>query len=512
MTQTTAAAIAADSPLTVTAGVHIAELGGNAVDIAVAAALAATLSEILMCSLGGSAFLMIQMSGKPVELIDGADAMPSGHLHLHPEAMGWREVHLPYGDGITVRGGQAAVAVPGILAALETAWQRHGSLPWRELVTPALELARHGFPLSPITSRWLNIAGKLLFYPQQASRDCFFPNGSDVVQGGEWFKIPDMEQTLEAIAAEGAKALYQGDIGALWVEEMANHGGLVTREDLAQYRAQIRQPLKLYSKGFELDLNPPPAVGGAALGSLIRLLEENWNPEATAAQRALQQAQAQHLILQLRQGSFKNLDPSQIQRLLEQDYLRQHLTALQSPHTTHLSVATRAGDLVALSMSNGYGSGITIPGTGIACNNTLGEPELNPHGFLGAAVGSRLVSNMVPTIARHPDGRCLALGTPGASRITTSMAQIWAHYAWNEYSFEAAVTAPRLHIEQAQGELRCLHEPGISTDLIPSHFTLYPFEQTDMFFGAIKVAGLDDQGELQAVADGRRQGAIHILR
>lgn len=511
MIQKTAAAIAADSPLTVAAGVQIAELGGNAVDIAVACALAATLSETLMCSLGGSAFLMIQMPGKPVELIDGADAMPSGHLHTNPEAAGWREVHLPYGDGITVRGGHAAVAVPGMLAALETAWQRHGSLPWRELANPALELARHGFPLSPMSERWLSIAGKLLFYPQLASRECFFPNGSEIAKAGEWFKIPDMEQTIDAIATSGAKAFYQGELAAVFAEEMAANGGFVTREDLANYRAQIRQPLKLYSAGFELDLNPPPAVGGAALGSLIRLLEQNWHSDATLAERALQQAQAQQVLLQLRQGTFKNLDPVQVQALLKQDYLREHLKALQSPHTTHLSVATGSGELVALSMSNGYGSGITIPGTGIACNNTLGEPELNPHGFLAAPVGSRLVSNMIPTIARHPDGRCLAFGTPGASRITTSMAQVWMNYAFDGLSLTEAVAAPRLHVEQAEAELRFLYEPGIANDLISSEFVLYPFTATDMFFGAIKVAGLNSQGQLQAVADSRRQGASEIV-
>ncbi|MGB3402741.1 MAG: gamma-glutamyltransferase [Microcoleaceae cyanobacterium] len=511
MTQKTAAAIAADSPLTVAAGVQIAELGGNAVDIAVAAALAATLSEILMCSLGGSAFLMIQMPGKAVELIDGADAMPSGHLQTNPAAAGAREVHLPYGDGITVRGGHATVAVPGMLAALETAWQRHGSLPWRELVNPALELARNGYPLSPMTERWLSIAGELLFYPQLASRECFFPNGSDIARGGEWFKVPCMEQTLDAIATEGAKAFYQGDLAAVFAEEMAANGGFVTREDLANYRAQIRQPLKLHSAGFELDLNPPPAVGGAALGSLIRLLEQNWNSDATPAERALQQAQAQQVLLQLRQGSFKNLDPAQIQALLKQEYLREHLTALHSPHTTHLSVATREGELVALTMSSGYGSGITIPGTGIACNNTLGEPELNPLGFLTAPVGSRLVSNMAPTIARHPDGRCLAFGTPGASRITTSMAQVWVNYAFDGLPLSEAVTAPRLHLEQAEAELRFLYEPGIIHNLIPKEFVPYPFGEMDMFFGAIKIAGLNSQGQLQAQADSRRQGASEIV-
>jgi gamma-glutamyltranspeptidase/glutathione hydrolase len=252
-------------------------------------------------------------------------------------------------------------------------------------------------------------------------------------------------------------------------------------------------------------------VGGAALGSVIRLLEQNWSSDATPAERALQQAQAQQVLLQLRQGTFKNLDLIQVQALLETDYLREHLTALHSPHTTHLSVATESGELVSLSMSNGYGSGITIPGTGISCNNTLGEPELNPLGFLAAPVGSRLVSNMIPTIARHPDGRCLAFGTPGASRITTSMAQVWVNYAFDGLSLTEAVAAPRLHVEQAETELRFLYEPGISTDLIPADFVLYPFDQTDMFFGAIKVAGLDQNGQLQAAADFRRQGASEIV-
>lgn len=512
MTHATPVAIAAGSPLTTSAGMAIAQQGGNAVDVAVAAALTATLSEVLMCSVGGSAFLMIQMPGQPPELIDGADAIPSGHLSLAPESAGWREVHLPYGDGITVRGGHASVAVPGMLAALETAWRRHGSLPWSEIVDPALELAQQKFPLGTTTARWLKLAGNLLFDQQPASRECFFPTGEQPLQAGELFQIPDIAETLDMISREGARAFYEGDLAAAFAEEMSDHGGFVTRSDLANYRAQVRQPLQLYSHGFELALNPPPAVGGAALGSLIRILEMSQTSNSTPAERTRQQVQAQAAILRLRQNEFiaSDFDQRAAQVLLEEEILRQHLNALNSPHTMQISVASSSGELVSMTMSSGYGSGITIPKTGIICNNSLGEPELNPQGFLVAPPGSRLVSNMVPTLAWHPDGRCLAFGTPGASRITTSMAQMWTRYAAEGVSLDGAVAAPRLHVESTSEGLRVLCEPGIDTSLLSSDVEIYPFEQLDMFFGAIKVVSVDPQGHLQAIADPRREGAVEV--
>jgi len=508
----TCAAIAADSPLTTSAGVRIAQLGGNAVDIAVAASLTATLAEILMCSLGGSAFMMIHRPEQGTEVIDGADAMPDlrRHVNLSPE---YRLVHLPYGDGIDIRVGHGSVAVPGMLAALELAWRRHGTLPWSEIVAPALELAKNGFPLGVTTARWLELAGRLIFNQQPASRACFFPKGDRIPTPGDWFHVPDMEQTLEAIAQEGACAFYQGDIAHAFAQEMADHGGLVTRSDLANYRAQVRHPLMLKSQGFTLALNPPPAVGGVAVGSLIRLLELGWQSGATEAEWAFQQAQAQAYLFGLRENQMNasDFDTQAARVLLEKATLQNHLSALRSPHTTHISVATNSGELVAITLSSGYGSGITIPQTGITCNNSLGEPELNPQGYLAAQPGSRIISNMAPTIAWHPQGTRVALGTPGASRITTAIAQTWVRYAWQGTSLETAVVAPRLHVEPERDGWRVLCEPGIDTTLLPSDFIVHQFEQPDMFFGAIKLTALDQNGKLQAVADLRRQGAIEIV-
>ena len=141
----TAAAISSESPYTVEAGRQLAAIGGNAVDIAVGAALAATVSEALMCSLGGSAFSAIKVPGQAPELIDGADAMPHiPEADLNSEDKAWATADIPYGDGISVNVGHASVAVPGGLRALELAWQRHGSLPWEEIVQPAIDLARSG--------------------------------------------------------------------------------------------------------------------------------------------------------------------------------------------------------------------------------------------------------------------------------------------------------------------------------------------------------------------------------
>ena len=507
----TPAAIATSSPVTAAAGARVARAGGNAVDIAVASALAATLSEILMCSLGGSGFVMIRRAGHEPELLDGADAMPDiARSGGEPK---WRRVHIEYGDGIDVMAGPASIAVPGLLAVLELAWKRHGRLPWREIVAPALTLARDGFPADATTVAWLKLAGRGLFWKQPASRACFFPDG-EYPNVGETFRPPDMDQTLELIADEGARALYGGDLAIAFESEVAGHGGFVTREDLAAYSATARAPLVLRSGAFSLALNPPPAIGGTGVGAIIRLLELAYDHAETRAERAVRHARAQACVLGMRDDAFADryLTDDDARMLLRRDTLRRNLAAMQSPHTTHLSVATGDGDVVAITLSNGYGAGITIPGTGITCNNSLGEPELNPFGFHAAPPGSRLVSNMSPTVAWHADGRCVAFGSPGASRITTSIAQVWSRYSLEDASFEQAVSAPRMHVEEASDGLRIMHEPGIDTSLLAkAGFGLRPFDSLDMYFGAVQLAGLDLEG-LHAVVDGRRHGYAEFVR
>lgn len=504
--------IAAGTPTTVAVGAEIARQGGNAVDIAVGAALAATVCESMICSIAGSGFVMIHRRGEGSELIEGADAMPG--LGADPGASpSWRKVHVPYGDGIEIMAGHAAVAVPGVLAALASAWERHGSMPWADLVAPAARLARDGWPMALPSWQWITMNGEALFGFQPESRACFLSDGKVPCAVGERFRVPGLDDTMATIAQDGAETFYRGDIAATIVDEMTRNGGRITRRDMAEYRPIVRTPLDLESRGFHLSLNPRPSVGGTAVGSLIGMTEPGFGPGTSAAERALHTARVQAHVLGLRQSKFSRpeFDEQASRDWVNAQSLREYWAALHSPHTTHLSIATADGDAVAITMSFGYGAGIVIPGTGIACNNSAGEPELNPLGFGSIAPGGRMISNMSPTVAWHDDGRCIAFGSPGASRIITSIAQVWARYAFEGSHIEDAVEAPRLHVEQWHDGLRVQCEPGIDTRLIAQEMTVRPFDDKNMFFGGVHLAAYDSDGLLHAMADARRGGDMAFV-
>lgn len=502
-------AIAADSPETVKAGRIIAEQGGNAIDVAVGCALAASLAEVLMCSLGGSAYLAVKPAGGEAVIIDGGDAMPA----VPPaSAPAWREADVPYGDGIKVNVGHGSIAVPGMLAALEQAWQRYGRIPWKEVIAPVVQMAKEGVVANSTLAAWLDLAGEPIFSVQAASRQSFFPTGSPI-RAGQVYRLPDYDQTLEAIAEEGSRVFYQGHIAAAFEREIQGHGGYLRRTDMAGYRAVVRRPLGIRSAGYRLALNPPPSIGGAMLGSMIRMVDHEWNGAADAAAQTLLLARVQAAMLNLRAdethaatGEWSDQRAAQV---LEWAWLKRYLHKRLSPHTLHFSVAAADGAAVSVTMSNGYGSGVTIPGTGIACNNSIGEPELNPAGWFSLGPQQRFVSNMAPSIAWNDQGRVIAMGSPGASRITTTIMQGWANLVHKGLDLQRAVSQPRLHVDLRNGRYVVQHEPGIDLSGLPDDLQLRPFETLDMYFGSFNVASCDAQGRVQAVADTRRHGATY---
>jgi gamma-glutamyltranspeptidase/glutathione hydrolase len=399
-----------------------------------------------------------------------------------------------------------------MLRALELAWQRHGSLPWSEIVLPALELARSGIIASQTLVKWLAMAGEAVFFEQEESRASFFPDGAKPIRDGEFFKAPHLDDSLELIAREGADALYRGDIGRAMERELAEDG-FVTLKDLGAYEAEVRTPLLLDSHGYKLALNPPPAIGGAMVGSMVQMYDALWREEMSCAERCLEIARVQMAMFSLRhEEANAEWGEERAGQILEKQWLRQYLDKTFSPNTMHLSVATGDGTVVAITMSNGYGSGISIPGTGIPANNSLGEPELNPAGFFSIPPGGRLVSNMSPTVVWNEAGRTLAMGSPGASRITTTIFQGWQRFAYEKMSFEDMVRAPRLHVEQIGGEFTLQYEPGIDVTVAGKEFRLRPFDAEDMYFGALHVAGRETDGLLHALADSRRHGAQVVIQ
>jgi len=499
-------AIAADSPETVRAGQVIAENGGNAVDVAVACALAASLSEVLMCSLGGSAFISIKLPGQEPVIIDGADAMPEiSEVKDHA----WREAELPYGDGIKVNVGHGSIAIPGMLKALEATWQRFGKMPWKEVMAPAIQMAGEGVAANITLASWLELAGKAIFYLQPESRKSFFPTGR-AIRENDIFTLPDYQQTLEAIAAEGSRVFYEGYIAEAFEQEIQSHGGYLKRTDMAGYRAIPREPIIISSQNYKLALNPPPSIGGAMVGSMIGMIDSRWNSSLSPESRSLLFAKVQESMLNLRHeeaaGDWCNERAFQI---LEKEWLKKYLDKRMSPHTLHMSIISSDGAAVSITMSNGYGSGITIPGTGITCNNSLGEPELNPHGFFTLKPQQRFVSNMSPAVAWNEEGRVIALGSPGASRIATTITQGWVNLAHNELDPRSSVNAPRLHVDYQDDGYVVQYEPGVNTSSLKQHYKLRPFADRDMYFGAFNIAIRDGDGRVEAIADSRRHGATY---
>jgi gamma-glutamyltranspeptidase/glutathione hydrolase len=540
MRQRKRAAIAAGSERATAAGARLLELGGNAADIAVGMALTAMSAEILMCSLGGSALVMLHRPGRVTELIEGADAMPGQERPRPAPEPRWREVHVPgeHGSRMRVRAGHAAVAVPGALAALEMAWQRHGSMPWRELVAPGYELARDGIPTAPETARWLAAASDL-FTGHEPSRRSLFPDGARAqgapgaqaqapgaqepgTQGapgsqepqepvppapGTLLRIPYLADALDYIAREGARAFYRGDIAALFAREMEAGGGLLTREDLAAYEAAVRRPLSVVSRSFTLSLPPPPSVAGATVGALAGLLELDWDLHPGQARQALYHARVQARVLELGpeiHAAAVEGDIEAARAMLSPEALLRYIEALRAPSTTHISVVTDDGDAVSITATMGHGAGVTIPGTGIPCNGSAGVTPLDGDGELMISPGTRLISNLCPSVAFSERlGAVVALGAIGASRVPTALAQVWMAYAREGLPLEAAVVAPRLHVERRDVGLVVCCEPGIPTRTLEQELEVQPFEEPDRFFGRVTLAARDGQGRLLTALDSR---------
>ena len=201
------------------------------------------------------------------------------------------------------------------------------------------------------------------------------------------------------------------------------------------------------------------------------------------------------------------IDEATVDELLELAAVK---GASRSPDTTHLSIASADGGLVSATMSMGYGSGIILDGLGICSNNSLGEPEINPYGYHLVKPGSRISSNMAPAVAWNPDGRCFAIGSPGASRIPRAVSQTWNRIVSDGCSYRDAVDSQRLHVEKkTDGEIVVFHEPGVEP-----HLDAHPvesFDELSRYFGGVKLAGLNSKGELEAVADARREGAVEFV-
>lgn len=501
-------AVATTSQLAADAARELAAAGGNAVDCALAAALLTINTEPGVCALAGSAFITVWQDGSDPVTIDGNVAVPGAGLAAAECGLGAVNVSIDYGGGIETLVGPGSVSVPGSLAAIECAWKRFGAASWEAIFAPTIRATRDGFPLSAACRYYLGYSGDCIFDRSDDGHNALHHADGSLRDAGSTIVIPHLCDTLEAISKEGARLFYEGELGATISDHCRKGDGMLTREDLSSYRAIERQALIADMGGWSIATNPAPAVGGSVLAAMLlscaELQPHLWNRDTLG-----QLIQSQRACLDFR---MRNLDlaedvASEAARLIESARSGRLLSRWTSASTVHTSVVDNTGTGCAITASSGYGSGEMPEGTGLWLNNCLGEIELNRRGLDAGPVGSRLPSNMAPSVARG-DGAVLAVGSPGADRITTALQQFLINYLLFEMPLEEAIAHPRIHIDTSGEEVRLMAEAGL--DLPDTDLPVSEFPQPTMYFGGVGAAVFDSATGLACGADPRREGGTCI--
>jgi gamma-glutamyltranspeptidase / glutathione hydrolase len=505
----TRVAVAAPNRLAVAAGLRLAEAGGNAVDAALAAVLASQVTEPGVCGLVGGSFVTVGPPGQSAVTVDGGMEMPGRGLPPERFGRGVTHVTTEYGGGVTATVGHGSVATPGALAAYEVAHRRFGRVAWPEVLAPAIEVARAGFPLGHASAYYLGYTHEIIFGQSPDSYAALHDPNGRVLTAGDRVHVPHLPDSLELLAEKGAGALYGGELGEKIVADMDQHDGLVTKADLTSYRPVVRPSLQVALRDWQLATNPPPAIGGPVLAAMLALMGGRphgvWTEDDVSHLIAVQDAVLRYRLDHLDRATDRVAAANQLLALVAAGDLA---VAREAPSTVHVSAVDDRGTACAITASDGYGSGVMVPGTGLWLNSGLGEPELNPYGLHGLPPGQRLASNMAPTIGRRPDGAVLAIGSPGADRITTALLQVLAAFANGGMGLAEAIAWPRLHVRHAPVGPVVEHEEDVR--LPPVSWRTREHHAHAMYFGGVGAALAEPDGRLTAAADPRRAAAIGV--
>lgn len=486
--------------------------GGNAVDCALAASLLTMNTEPGVCALAGGAYVTVWGPGLDAVTIDGNVGVPGMGLAEAERGRGAVPVAMEYGGGIETLVGAGSVGVPGSLAAVEHAWRRFGRAPWQTLFEPAIRATRQGFPLSAACHYYLGYSGKPVFGRSDAGFHALHRDDGSLIAASDAVVVPGLADSLELIAESGASVFYTGELGAAIVAHVRAGDGMLTVEDMQSYAA-IERPAMLARVGdWQIASNPPPAVGGSVLAAMLEAWAHTGHGDWDGAALG-DLIRIQHACLDYRR---KELDLA--------DDVGERAAALLSaardgrlslPHasasTVHTSAVDDTGLGCAVTASSGYGSGEMPEGTGLWLNNCLGELELNRRGLDAGPPGIRLPSNMAPSVCRRGDGNereVMAIGSPGADRITTALVQgLIACFGFG-WPLDRAIAHPRLHVDTSGDHDRLMAEPGL--DLPRTHLPVTVFETTSMYFGGVAAAHFDGDAEFTVAADPRREGGTAV--
>jgi gamma-glutamyltranspeptidase/glutathione hydrolase len=404
--------------------------------------------------------------------------------------------------------GTGSVAIPGTLAAFERAWRHYGSLDWRDLFLPTIDTTRDGFPLSAACHYYLGYSGNLIFGRSRDGYRAIHDDDGRLVNHGSLIHIPHLADTLTGIADEGADLFYKGELAKAISGHVRDGGGALTLDDLVNYEALERPALVADIGSWHIATNPPPAVGGAVLTAMLLacgdLRADDWHAESLSRLVRVQQA-----CLDFRRDRLDISDdvPGDVADLIRHARDGRLLTQWASSSTVHTSAVDDSGLACAITASSGYGSGEMPEHTGLWLNNALGEIELNRRAAETREPGTRLPSNMAPTVARG-DGAVLAIGSPGADRITTAIHQVLTNLLQFEMTLGEAIEHPRLHVDTSGEHDQLRAEPGL--ELPDVDLPVYTFPGLNMYFGGVSVAKFDERHGFEVCADSRRESGAFI--
>ena len=480
------------------AGVAMLEAGGNAIDAAVATAFAVGVTQPFSTGIGGGAFVLIRTAEGEVIAIDARETAP---------AAASRDMYVVSGvaEDASVRGPLAA-GTPGLVAGLVLAQETHGSLPLAQVLEPAIRLSEEGYEIGPYQARMIGFMRQRLPAERFPETNAIqFPEGE--AEPGWRLVQADLGKTLREVAAKGTDGFYKGWVADAIAADMQARGGLVTREDLAGYTPKLRDPVEGTYRGIEVHSFPPPSSGGVVLLEILNILEA-WDLGARDvsathkiveamklgfADRAAYLGDPDFVDIPVAKLTSKTYAAIQRARLKRPWYRRmwppygergERATKIEGPGlpnddsgTTHLSVTDAAGNAVAITktINTPYGSGVTVPGTGVIMNNEMDDfakaPDMpNVYGLIdtrGAnaiAPGKRPLSSMTPTILVKDGALFMVTGSPGGPRIITTTLLTILNVVDFGMNVKQAVSAPRFHMQWVPDKV--FVEPEVSDEIV----------------------------------------------
>ena len=510
----------------------ILRAGGNAVDAAIAAGFSLAVTYPEAGNIGGGGFMLIHMDDEDAFL----DYRETAPLASH------RDMYLDETGDVVKKSsliGIRAAGVPGTVAGLWSAHQRFGSLPWRDLLVPAIELAANGFLVTK------SLANKQRRYSANYDGASNFEEYFGAMTAGTSFRQTELAETLRRIAASGAEDFYAGKTAQLTVAYMQRAGGLITAEDLARYMAVWRKPIKANWRDYEVLSAPPPSSGGFAIVQLLRIkdyLDHHFQGVGHNSPQYI------HLVAEIEKRVFADRaeylgDPDYVDvpiaELLDQDYIASRAAqidpqsistvngvppGLESHNTTHFSIVDRWGNAVSntYTINDWFGNGMVVEGAGYLLNGEMDDFSVKPgvanfYGVVGNTAneiqpGKRMLSSMSPTILLKDGNVALVAGTPGGSTIFTSVFQVIVNIFDFDMSPADAVAATRFHHQLLPPDL-VTYSPRVP--MPPATISAlgdrgYRVEPHFFSFGDLQVI-LRDGDELKAASDPRNRGESRIV-